>query len=47
MGYQTPEALGEAVKTLYETQIIPARRAGLAADVYTLQQLIGGRGQRL
>ena len=34
-GYQTPEALGEAVKTLYETQIIPARRAGLAADVYT------------
>ena len=34
-GYQTPEALGEAVKTLYETQIIPARRAGLAADIYT------------
>ena len=34
-GYQTPEALGEAVRKLYETQIIPARKAGLAADVYT------------
>ena len=34
-GYQTPEALGEAVQKLYETQIIPARKAGLAADVYT------------
>ena len=34
-GYQTPEALGEAVWKLYETQIIPARKAGLAADVYT------------
>ena len=34
-GYQTPEALGEAVRTLYETQIVPARKAGLAADVYT------------
>ena len=32
-GYQTPEALGEAVRKLYETQIIPARKAGLAADV--------------
>ena len=31
----TPEALGEAVRKLYETQIIPARKAGLAADVYT------------
>ena len=34
-GYQTPEALGEAVKTLYETQIVPACKSGLAADVYT------------
>ena len=34
-GYQTPKALGEAVRKLYETQIIPARKAGLAADVYT------------
>ena len=34
-GYQTPEALGEAVRKLYETQIVPARKAGLAADVYT------------
>lgn len=34
-GYQMPEALGEAVRKLYETQIIPARKAGLAADVYT------------
>ena len=34
-GYQTPEALGEAVRKLYETQILPARQAGLAADVYT------------
>ena len=34
-GYQTPEALGEAVRKLYETQIIPARKSGLAADVYT------------
>ena len=29
------EALGEAVRNLYETQIIPARKAGLAADVYS------------
>ena len=34
-GYQTSEALGEAVRKLYETQIVPARKAGLAADVYT------------
>ena len=34
-GYQTPETLGEAVKTLYETQIVPACKSGLAADVYT------------
>ena len=34
-GYQTPAALGEAIRKLYETQIIPARKNGLAADVYT------------
>ena len=34
-GYKTPEALEEAVKALFQTQIIPAREAGLAADVYT------------
>ena len=30
----TPSA-ARAVKTLYETQIVPACKSGLAADVYT------------
>ena len=34
-GYETPEALMEAYRKLFETQILPARRKGLAASVYT------------
>ena len=34
-GYKTPEALMEAYRKLFETQILPARRKGLAASVYT------------
>ena len=34
-GCKTPEALAAAVQQLYEAQILPARAAGLAADVYT------------
>ena len=34
-GFRDSASLGEAFRKLYETQIIPARRAGLAADVYT------------
>jgi len=34
-GLSTLVSAAEEGKTLYETQIIPARRAGLAADVYT------------
>ena len=34
-GCRTPEALGEAVRRLYEKQILPAARGGLAASVYT------------
>ena len=34
-GYKTPETLMEAYRKLFETQILPARRKGLAASVYT------------
>ena len=34
-GYKTPEALMEAYRKLFETRILPARRKGLAASVYT------------
>lgn len=34
-GYKTPEAFMEAYRKLFETQILPARRKGLAASVYT------------
>lgn len=34
-GYETPEAFMEAYRKLFETQILPARRKGLAASVYT------------
>ena len=34
-GYKTKEALTEAYRRLYETQILPARQKGLAASVYT------------
>ena len=34
-GYKTPGALAGAIEALFRTQIIPARKAGLAADVYT------------
>ena len=34
-GLSTLVSAAEESKTLYETQIIPVRRAGLAADVYT------------
>ena len=34
-GYKTSEALMEAYRKLFETQILPARRKGLAASVYT------------
>ncbi len=34
-GYKSEEALGEALKKLYEQQILPAKEQGLAACVYT------------
>ena len=34
-GYKTPEALAQAYRKLFETQILPARAKGLAASVYT------------
>ena len=34
-GYKTPEALLEAYRKLFESQILPARQKGLAASVYT------------
>ena len=34
-GYKTPEALAQAYRRLFETQILPARAKGLAASVYT------------
>lgn len=34
-GYKSEEALGEAVKKLYDQQILPAKEQGLAACVYT------------
>ncbi len=34
-GCRTPEALAAAVRRLYETQILPAKQAGLCASVYT------------
>ena len=34
-GYKTPEALEEAYRKLYEGQILPAAKKGLAACVYT------------
>ena len=33
--FRSPEALGEALTKLYESQIIPAKKKGLAASVYT------------
>ena len=33
--FRSPEALGEAITKLYESQIIPAKERGLAASVYT------------
>lgn len=33
--FRSPEALGEAITKLYESQIIPTKQRGLAASVYT------------